>query len=276
MGKVHEALKKALKEENSGSDAMLADLEADLGKASEVSHGAERLLWNEKLLAANESRSEISENFRRLRTKILHPQEGRPPRVILVTSVAPGEGKSFVCANLGVTLATGLEQHALLVDCDLRRPTLAGMFGLKNDIGVVDHLMDGKDISHLIKKTSLDKLSIIPSGRPPVNPAEVIGSEKMVSLIEEVVNRYGDRYVLLDGPPMYAASETMVLAKFVDAIVLVVRWGVAGREQAKELIESLGRKKVIGIVFNAYEESKLGSKLSGYYYDQYTYGEEKK
>ncbi|MEJ2034329.1 MAG: exopolysaccharide biosynthesis protein, partial [Deltaproteobacteria bacterium] len=176
---------------------------------------------DDKLIAVNDSFSPVAESFRHLRTKLLHPQAGKAaPRSILVTSVAPNEGKGFIAANLAVTMAQGVEQHALLVDCDLRRPSLAALFGLTNEEGLADHLQDGADLSLLIRKTDIPKLSILPAGPPPDNPSELLDSEKMVMAIAELMSRYRDRFVIFDSPPMQAASETAVLAQHVDGIVL--------------------------------------------------------
>lgn len=232
---------------------------------------ASQLALNEKLITHTGTSSIIAESFRRLRNRILHPSEGLPVRSILVTSVVPEEGKSFVCANLGITVAQGIEQHALIIDGDLRRPTLANLFGVNNDRGLANHLQEGTDIGHLIQDTGLRKLSIIPSGPPPSNPAELLNSEKMASMIAEVVDRYQDRFILIDSPPISAASETSVLSKFVDGVVIVVRWGYSKREQIKQLVDGIGHEKIIGIIFNAFEKSWLDSKVQSNYYDYDNY-----
>ncbi|MEA2082760.1 MAG: CpsD/CapB family tyrosine-protein kinase [Thermodesulfobacteriota bacterium] len=239
-----------------------------------VDMGAAGQAWDERLVAVTGTSSPVAESFKRLRNKILHPSTGEPPKSILITSVVPEEGKSFVCANLGATMAQGLEQHALMVDCDFRRPSLAPLFGLSNDTGLVNYLRDGTDLSQLIQSVGFQKLSIIPSGPPPINPAELLDSGKMTAMIDEVVSRYGDRLVILDSPPVQAAAETAVLARHVDAVVLVIRWGQSRREQVKQLIELIGESKIIGIVFNAVKVSRVDERLSGRYYGGYgAYGE---
>lgn len=226
---------------------------------------------NEKLITFTGASSVIAESFRRLRNRILHPPEGESVRSILVTSVVPEEGKSFVCANLGITLAQGIEQHALIVDGDLRRPSLANLFGVSNEKGLVNHLQDGTDISDLIHNTGLPKLSLIPSGPLPTNPAELLNSEKMATMIAEVVQRYQDRFILIDSPPINAASETSVLSKYVDGVVVVVRYGYSRREEIKHLIDDIGQEKVIGIIFNAFEKNWLDSKNPNSYQNYYDY-----
>ena len=284
MGKIHTALSKAGAEEPTtrqmeetpapplpmpGSARPTAKERRPERPAPQATAEGQR--WDERLDAASSVLTGIAESFRRLRATILHPKKGQPARTIMVTSSVPSEGKSFVCANLGIAFAQGVEEHALLIDCDLRRPALAQLFGLGNDRGLVNHLRGGDDLGGLIKKTSLDKLAIIPAGPPPMNPSELLGSEVMQALITEVSGRYPDRFIFFDSPPLQAASETSVLAKQVDGIVLVVRWGRSGRKQVQQLVETLGKEKILGVVFNACETGRLESKLQGYShgYDYY-------
>ncbi|MCK5195644.1 MAG: polysaccharide biosynthesis tyrosine autokinase [Desulfobulbaceae bacterium] len=219
--------------------------------------------WDERFVEACQNYLGVSESFRRLRTKILHPTDGEKIRSILVTSAVLGEGKSFVCANLGVVLAQSVERHAIVVDCDMRRPALAGLFGLDNRQGLVDHLRDGMDLSLLIRKTGMESFSIIPAGIPPVNPSELLTSAKMTQMVDEIVDRYSDRIVIFDSPPAQAASETAVLAQHVDKVIIVVRWGVSGREEVKKFVDTIGREKILGVVFNAFEMTMLDTKLPG-------------
>lgn len=229
--------------------------------------------WDERFVEAFQNYLGVSESFRRLRAKILHPADGEKIRSILVTSAGPGEGKSFVCANLGAALAQSVERHAIAVDCDMRRPSLAGLFGLDNRQGLVDHLRDGMDLSLLIKKSGMESLSVIPAGVPPVNPSELLASEKMTNMVDEIVGRYPDRIVIFDSPPGQEASETTVLAQHVDKVIIVVRWGVSGKEQVKKFIESIGRENVLGVVFNAFEMNILDKKRQGEgYYKYYSEG----
>jgi len=220
--------------------------------------------WDERLEGINSGINPLAENFRTLRTRILHPVAGPPPRSLLITSASPAEGKSFVCANLGIAIAQGVEQYALMVDCDLRRPALGQLFGLPNDRGLVDHLANGEDLANLILKTGVYKLSLIPGGTPPDNPSELLDSERMVALVDELVARYQDRLILLDSPPLQAASETAVLARHVDGVVLVARWGGGRKEHIKALVDTIGREKIVGVVFNGVRTTALDTKIFGY------------
>jgi exopolysaccharide/PEP-CTERM locus tyrosine autokinase len=226
--------------------------------------------WDERLLKVTSFSNEFAESFRILRSKILRPADGStPPKSILVTSALAKEGKSFVSANLGISLGRGVDQHSLLVDCDLRLPSLAGIMGVGNDKGLVNYLRDGAELSGLIKKTAVDKISILPSGVPPVNPSELLGSERMHDLVEELSSRYPDRFVIFDTPPFQVASEAIVLSQVVDGVVLVVREGMAGLPLLRKVIADIGRAKIIGVVFNGHRRNSLTSRLMDKNHDYY-------
>ncbi len=230
--------------------------------------------WDERLFKAVNKDTHIPEIFKLLRTRILHPKNGKSaPRTILVVAIAPQEGKSFIAANLGITLAQGVDQHSLLVDCDLRRPRLAGLFGIKAQRGLVDYLKEDADIPELLVQTSLNKLTVLPSGKPPVNPAELIGSTRMQNLIEALSMQYEDRILIFDSPPVTIASETTVLAGQVDGVLLVIRQGGSSKPQVKKFIDTVGSDKILGVVFNAQTSNILErSLLKGYgYYGQDEY-----
>ena len=233
--------------------------------------------WDERLLKVAHSTSEAAESFRILRSRILYPQDGKQrPQSILVTSSAPQEGKSFVSANLAVTIARGLDQHALLVDCDLRRPSLAQLFGLASICrrGLSDYLREDCDISELIHKTSIEKLSLLASGDSPVNPAELLSSARMSKLVNELSSRYKDRFIIFDTPPYQVASETNVLAKEVEGVVLVVGYGKSDKSHIKTMIDLIGPEKIIGVVFNGMKNSYIQKKVfSSYGYSDGYYGE---
>lgn len=288
MGKIHQALEKRRVHEptlvaelsTSGSDPA-ADLSPEgespgqypLPRAeSPTSLNSKDAIqplssWDERLRIAIEPSSAIAESFRKLRTKLLHPGDGQPPRTVLITSSVPMEGKGFVTANLGTAIANSMEQSCLLVDCDLRRPTLASLFGMDNQSGISSYLKG--EISNwpeIIRPTALEKLSLITSGPSPPNPAELIDSERMRHFFA-ALSTNADRLVIVDSPPFQAAAETAILAELVDKVIVVVRWGKPGREQVKNLVEAIGKEKIIGIVFNAFELNALDASLQkrGYY-----------
>lgn len=224
--------------------------------------------WDERLTSVTHTSTGVAESIRILRSRILHPQDGRErPQTIMITSSAPQEGKSFVSANLAVTMARGLDQYSLLVDCDLRRPSLARLFGLSSVCrrGLSDYLKEDCDVSGLIHKTSVEKLSILASGEPPVNPAELLSSERMARLVAELSGRYSDRFIIFDSPPYQIASESNILAKEVDGVVLVVGYGKSDRTQVKNMVDLIGAEKIIGVVFNGIRSGYLQKKMFASY-----------
>lgn len=234
--------------------------------------------WNERLTKVTSLASQTAESFRILRSKILLPQDGKSsPKTIMVTSALPREGKSFVTANLGIAFAQGIDQHSLLVDYDLRVPSLARLFGVPAERGLANYLQDNVDLTALLQKTSMDKLSILASGIPPANPAELLGSTRMHNLVEELASRYPDRYVIFDTPPLQVASETQVLAKAVDGVVLVVRQGISSRTLIEKFVSEIGKEKIIGIIFNGHKSNFISDRLvdKGKYYCGNYYNSEK-
>lgn len=226
--------------------------------------------WDERLFNAVNDDIYLPEVFKVLRSRILHPKDGGAvPKTIMVTSAIPKEGKSFVTANLGISLANGMDQHSLLVDCDLRKPSLAAMFGIDESRGLVDYLRDHIELSELISKTTMRKLSILTSGKPAVNPAELLSSSRMHALVEELSSRYEDRIIIFDSPPILIAAESSVLAGQVDAVVLVVRQGGASTTEIQKVVDIIGTERIIGIVFNDrtinYFEKSLIKGYGNYY-----------
>lgn len=227
--------------------------------------------WDARLFKAINQDITLPEIFKVLRSRILHPQNtDRPIKSVMITSAVPKEGKSFITANLGISLAQGLDQHSLLVDCDLRRPSLAKLFGISNTSGLVDYLRDDIPLPNLINRTAVNKLSIIASGRPPLNPAELLSSARMKELSRELSKRYDDRIIIFDTPPIMVAAESGVLASLVDGVILVVREGVSKKNDIQKTIDTIGKNKILGMVYNAQSFNIIDKSYSKKYeYYQY-------
>jgi exopolysaccharide/PEP-CTERM locus tyrosine autokinase len=209
-----------------------------------------------------------AEQFRLLKNNILFPEKGAPPRSIMITSPSPNEGKSFVAANLAISIAQSIDEHVLLIDCDLRSPTIHKLFGMQAKQGLSDYLATAKPLSSLLLKSFINKLTILPGGTIPHNPSELLSSEQMRRLIHEVKLRYSDRYVIIDTPPPYITSEGNALARNVDAIILVLRHGKTRKKDVQDIISIYGKEKIIGVVHN-FAEKRVGY---GYGYYKYGYG----
>lgn len=223
--------------------------------------------FDPKLFVCSKPDSEDAENFRLLKGQIFFAKDddGNHPRTIMVTSAVPGEGKTFLAANLAASIAKGVDQHALLIDCDFRRPALHNMLGCSNTEGLLDYLRGGKALPDVLTETRLEKLTLLTAGKLYDNSAELLTSINMKKLIDELKARYEDRYIIMDTAPCSVVSETNILANYVDCIIFVVLAKSTTREVVQKSIESLGNK-ILGIVFNGYE---LSSKQYHKYYKKY-------
>jgi capsular exopolysaccharide synthesis family protein len=198
---------------------------------------------------------ELGENgtvraFREIRTKIIQKSQGRNG-VIMVTSVTGGGGSSFVSLNLGVAFAFDAGKTALLLDCNLKNPSLDRLFGPGSFQGLTDYMENSDmDIADIIHPVGIERLRIIPSGGQREIPAEYFTSLKMKRLLDGIKQRYRERYIIIDAPPMTESADTQILADLCDYAVLVVPYGRVTDAQIDACIKALGDKKLVGVVFN--------------------------
>ncbi|MFZ1200148.1 MAG: CpsD/CapB family tyrosine-protein kinase, partial [Desulfobacterales bacterium] len=209
---------------------------------------------NGLLVALLKPRSYEAEQFKILRTNLLFPEAGKPARSILITSAAPGDGKSFVSSNLAVSLALDYDRKVLLVDADVRRSAIHKIFGLNgSEKGICDFLTDRVPLASLLVNTSLNNLFILPAGQLTHAPDQLQSLERLPKLFDELAGSFGDFFVVIDSPPPKLAAETGVLARLVDKIVIVMKAGVTKKEYIEETIELVDKSKIAGIVFNWHE-----------------------
>jgi len=193
--------------------------------------------------------SALVEAFRSLRTSVLLSAAGQPPRSLLVSSAQPGEGKTTVSANLAISLAQ-LGQRVLLIDGDLRRPSVHRAFRIQDSLGVVSYLTGQQDWRAAVEKMPLAGLDLLVCGPVPPNPAELLSSGRMQTLVQEALEEY--KFVVLDSPPLLNVSDSRILATLVEGVVLVVKGGETPRELAQRAhayISDVGAR-VIGAVLN--------------------------
>jgi len=225
------------------------------------------------LVTGLEPQSIEAEQFRLLKNNILFPEKGTPPRSIMLTSFSPSEGKSFVAANLAISIAQNIDEYVLLLDCDLRSPSIHPMFGLADGPGLSEYLSENRPLTSLLVKTFLDKLTILPAGEIPDNPSELLSSDRMKRLISEIKKRYADRYIIFDTSPPYLTSETNAISRQVDGIVIVVQQGKTRKKDVMDLIDIYGKEKILGVVYNfASRRSGYGYGYGKYGYGKYGYG----
>ena len=217
-----------------------------------------------RLLTHLDPHSPVSEAYRTLRTNVRFLGVDEPVKAVVVSSPGPSEGKSTTVANLAITMAQA-GARTLLVDSDLRRPTLDGILDLKRGYGLTEVLTGACSVEECISRTEVDNLSIIGSGTLPPNPSEMLGSEKMRKVVSSLRESYD--YVLFDSPPVLAVTDAAVLSAIADLTVLVVRsgstrWTSLGR--AISLLQNVHVKQ-LGTVLNAIEIEGIYGRYHDYY-----------
>ena len=212
-----------------------------------------------RLIALRDPRSPAAEAYRTLRTNIQFASLDKPLRTLLATSSAPDEGKSTTIANLAVTIAQA-EQRVILVDCDLRRPTLHTLFDVPNSIGLTS-MMLGEQAVLPLQPTDVPGLMLLPSGPLPPRPADILGSRRMDAVIATLLEQAD--VVLFDTPPITSVTDAAVLATKVDGVLLVFRSGSTRRDRARDarrLLEKVNAH-IVGVVLTDVRAER----------DQYTY-----
>ena len=206
-----------------------------------------------RVIVYHKPESLAAEHFKVLRGNIMHPSDGRKIKSVLVTSALEQEGKTMVTCNLAVSIAQSLDPYVMLIDADVRRPNVHNMLGLSKIKGLTDYLQSSSELSEFLTKGPLDKMTVLQAGSTVRNPAELMTSEKMKHLIQEVRERYEDRFIVIDSAPINLAAETLIISQQVDAIIIVVRYGISDKNAIEEALSKIDRGKILGMVFNGFE-----------------------
>lgn len=218
------------------------------------------------LVALSEPDGVAAEAYRTLRTNLFYALVDEPPRVISVTSPGPGEGKSVTCANLGVVLAQA-GKDTLILDCDLRKPSMHKVFGLRSLRGLVDVLMEERPLSEAWYEP-VANLKVLPVGVIPPNPSELLESRRFAELLRRMREEFD--YVLIDAPPVGLVSDPLILATQSDGVLLLVNAQKTRKANVRRSMRSLEavEANVLGTVMNNVNASRGG----GYgRYQSYTY-----
>jgi len=258
MSKIKDALEKAkrlrgvpnpfvLIEDESG---VKDDAAPQAAKTIKIINYSPDAILQHNIITLTANHYELSERFQLFKTQILTKTQISGDRTILVTSCTDGEGKTFTAVNLAITLAREIDQSVLLVDVNFRHPSVISAFGIQTTEGLTDYLLHNKSIPDLLISPGIEKMTILPLGKTLQNPTEMLGSLKMQHLIEEMKNRYHDRYIVFDGPSILTSVDTLVLSKYIDKTLLVVESGKVAPQQLSDAIKRLGEEKILGIVFN--------------------------
>jgi capsular exopolysaccharide synthesis family protein len=210
------------------------------------------------------------EQYRRLAASLHHAQFQRTTKVLMITSASPGEGKTLTASNLALTLSESYRRKVLLIDADLRRPSVHHVFDLPNVFGLSDALKSDSDQKLSVIQVSAN-LTVLPAGRPDSDPMSGLTSDRMRRIVQEAAAHFD--WVIIDTPPVGFLSDANLLVAMVDAALFVVRAGKSPYRLIQRALDAVGRDRVLGVVLNAIDENVDDA---GYYYYGYYGTEDKK
>ena len=228
------------------------------------------------VVSPDAEKSKIAEEFRIIKRPLIANAFGQGAarvkngNLIMVTSSLPGEGKSFCAINLAISMAMEMDRTVLLIDADVAKPRVPEYLGIHADKGLLDVLQDKNlKLSDVMIKTDIAKLTILPAGRTYKRATELLASAAMTRLIEDIGNRYPDRIILFDSPPLLATSESSVLATHMGQIVMVVEAEKTSQDAVREALSHIQSCEVVGMLLN----KTTPTPGADYYYGHYgSYG----
>lgn len=204
-----------------------------------------------KIITPQTAEDTVVKALRHIRTKIAQKTEGRNC-VLMVTGITLGSGSTFLSTNLAAAFALDKAKTALLIDCNLRDPALHGLALEKPTRGLVDFLMDNHcDVADIIKPTGIDRLRVIPAGGGIDASAEYFTMEKMRRLVRAVHERYPDRQIVIDAPPLTRSADTHILMELCDHVVVAVPYGKVTPTQLQAALKLVDPRKLLGVMFNS-------------------------
>ncbi len=270
MSRIEEALEKA----NKLRDAEITK-KAELLNDKDIKSPEAINVNNPYLVTLTQPHSPVAEEYRKLKSVVIKATKADFLNTIMISSAIDNEGKSLTALNLAISLAQEIDHSILLVDADLRKPMIHEYLGIKTKHGLSDYLTENIDISEILVKTGIGNLRIIPAGNRTKNPVELLSSEKMKSLINELKHRYVNRYIILDTPPVLHFAEAITLSSYVDGIIFVVKEGYAQRNIIKDAVNLFKDSNILGVVFNSVSSENLDGHYSRYYRGYYGKKEKK-
>jgi capsular exopolysaccharide synthesis family protein len=258
MERIKQALEKArLERQKSGGASALpprsgsADIPAPVRYThTRTVHVAKSTLQERRIISGFEQ-NEFTDAYKILRTQVFQRLRENGWNSLAVTSPGLNEGKTLTAINLAISLAMEVNYTVLLVDADLRHPSVHSYFGIEAECGLSDYLTADKPLSELlIHPEEIPGIVILPGGKPLTNSAEMLNSPKMVRLVEELKTRYSSRIILFDLPPLLGAADALAFSPYVDAALLVIEHGKTQAEDVKRAVGLLQGTSVIGTVLN--------------------------
>jgi protein-tyrosine kinase len=212
-------------------------------------------------IVSHSKNNKHSSIFDSLRTQVLLKMEENNWRTLAIVSPTPASGKTFVAINLAISIAHQPQKTAILIDLDLRRPKVASYFGIHTEKSMNDYLQGNALLQDVMVSPSIPRLVVVPTMRPVARSAEVLSSNKIINLIQELRDRYESRIVIFDAPPVLNSDDAMVLLPQVDCFLLVIANGMSTKSEIEETMYHLPQEKLLGVVLN-----KADVEARDYYY----------
>jgi len=272
MSKIEKALEKAVqmretKKESIQDEVIASDNQAPLHTFEVGDILIDKTRVDSHIVCITDPLSSASEQFNKLKARILNETTKQDfLNTIMVTSSDMGEGKSFVAINLAIALSKEIDHTVLLIDADLRNPSIHKYFGMEPEFGLSDYLTGKVNLADIFIKTGLGKLVLIPAGNIVDNAAELLSSEKMKMLIRELKVRYRDRYIIFDSTPLLVTADPLMLGSYMDGIIFVIQEGRTAQKSALQSFSLMKGWNILGVVFNNVPHYLI--KSHDYYYYQ--------
>jgi capsular exopolysaccharide synthesis family protein len=207
------------------------------------------VLKKHRIITGTET-DEVTAAYKILRTQVLQRMVSKGWNALAVTSPGPGQGKTVTAINLAISLAREVHHTVLLVDLDMRRPSIHRYLGLKAEVGISDVLTKGTPVSHALVNPGIDRLVVLPGREALPNSSELLKSPRMVQLVKELKSRYLTRLIIFDLPPLLSVDDAIAFAPYVDAALVVVAEGLTTREELQHASTLLANTPVVGTVLN--------------------------
>lgn len=281
MSRIEEALKKASGRRSSMKKDEFVDELSDrdlsrkeqfhkkhpvVGKLNALLDVVPLKITNLMIAAAREEKTAVVEEYNKLRSSLITLTTGDQfHNTIMVTSTVSEEGKSMTALNLAISLAKEHDHTVLLVDTDLRRPSVHKYLDIEPDVGLVHCLRDNLPIEEALIKTGVGKLVVLPAGESIKDPVDMLSSNRMKDIVRELKERYPERYVIFDTPPALPFADANVIAGIVDATLFVVREGKAKMEDVAKTIAEYNQHNLLGVVYNDAHTILNNQSYYGYY-----------
>ena len=220
------------------------------------------LASNDKVLKENRIISAAQpgkwlESYRMLRTRCLQTMDAMEWKTLAITSTNSKTGNSLTAVNLAISIAMELDRTTLLVDANFRNPAINTLFGFKTEAGLSDYLLHDAELSSLLVNPGIDRLVVLPAGKPLFNSTEILRSPKMLRLVNELKSRYPSRIIIFDMPPILSQDDALGFSPYVDTVLLVIDDGQTKADELKHAAVLLKDINLLGTVFNKATDEKI-------------------